>query len=97
VTDEPWCKLGLLPAFLAGHPSYADVGSQPSDDLVAILTAWEALNARIRAFVVGLTPEDLRRDTSDIDFGPGTAGGVLQGMAQHDLHHIRSAEALIER
>jgi len=91
--DQPWCKLGLLPAFLAGNPSYADVGS---DDVETVLAAWEALNARVRAFVAGLTPEDLCRDTSDVDFGQGTVGGVLQGMAQHDLHHIQSAEALIE-
>jgi hypothetical protein len=36
------------------------------------------------------------RDTSDVDFGQGTVGGVLQGMAWHDLHHSRRAEALIE-
>ena len=94
--DEPWNRLGLLPAFLAGDPNYADVGSQPTDDLEAVLAAWEDINARVRTFVAGLTPEELHRDTSDVDFGQGTVGGVLQGMARHDLHHIRSAEALIE-
>lgn len=94
--NEPWNRLGLLPAFLAGDSDYADVGSQPPDDLEAVLAAWEDINARVRAFVAGLTPEDLRRDTSDIDFGQGTVGGVLQGMARHDLHHIRRAETLIE-
>lgn len=94
--DEPWNRLGLLPAFLARDPNYADVGSQPTDDLEAVLAAWEDINARVRTFVAGLTPEELHRDTSDVDFGQGTVGGVLQGMARHDLHHIRSAEALIE-
>ncbi len=94
--DEPWVRLGLLPAFLAGDPNYADVGSQPTDDLEAVLAAWEDINACVRMFLADLTAEDLRRDTSDIDFGQGTVGGVLQGMAQHDLHHIRRAEALIE-
>ena len=94
--DVPWNGLGLLPAFLAGDPNYADVGSQPADDLEAVLAAWEDINARVRAFLTGLTPDELRRDTSAIDFGQGTVGGVLQGMARHDLHHIRRATALIE-
>jgi len=94
---EPWNRLRLLPAFLAGDPNYADVGSQPTDDLEAVLVAWEEINARVRAFVADVTTAELRRDTSDIDFGQGTVGGVLQGMARHDLHHIRSAEARIER
>jgi len=42
-----------------------------------------------------VTPEALRRDTSDIDFGQRTVGRVLQGMALHDLHHIRKAEAAL--
>jgi uncharacterized damage-inducible protein DinB len=95
--DEPWNQLGLLPAFLAGDPNYADVGSQATSDLEAILAAWQEIHARTRAFVADLTPEKLRRDTSDVDFGQGTVGHVLQGMARHDLHHIRKAEALIAR
>jgi hypothetical protein len=94
---EPWNRLGLLPAFLARDPNYADVGSQPTNDLEAVLVAWEEINAHVRAFVADVASAELRRDTSDIDFGQGTVGGVLQGMARHDLHHIRSAEALIER
>jgi uncharacterized damage-inducible protein DinB len=95
--DEPWNPLGLLPDFLARHPGYAAVGSQASDDLEAILAAWQAIHARTQAFLADLTPEKLRRDTSDVDFGQGTVGRVLQGMAQHDLHHIRRAEELIAR
>jgi hypothetical protein len=95
--DQPWNKLGLLPAFLADDPSYAEVGSQPTADLEAVLMAWEGINARVRAFVSSVTTGELRRDTSDVDFGQGTVGGVLQGMAQHDLLHIRAAEALIRR
>lgn len=95
--DQPWNRLGLLPAFLADDPGYADVGSQPTADLEAVLMAWEEVNARVRAFVADVTAGELRRDTSDVDFGQGTIGGVLQGMAQHDLHHIRAAEALVGR
>ncbi len=95
--DQPWNRLGLLPAFLADNPSYAEVGSQPTVDLEAVLMAWEEINARVRAFVASVTIGELRRDTSDVDFGQGTIGGVLQGMAQHDLHHIRAAQALIGR
>jgi hypothetical protein len=95
--DQPWNGLGLLPAFLADDPSYADVGSQPTQDLKAVLAVWESINAQVRAFVARATAADLCQDTSDVDFGQGTVGGVLQGMAQHDLHHIRAAEALIGR
>ena len=49
--DEPWNRLGLLPAFLAGDPNYADVGSQPTDDLEAVLAAWDDINARVRAMI----------------------------------------------
>jgi hypothetical protein len=93
--DQPWNTLGLLPAFLARNPNYADVGSQLTEELGAILAAWESINAEVRAFVAHATAPDLCRDTSDIDFGQGTVGGVLHGMARHDLHHIRAAEALI--
>ena len=51
--------------------------------------------ARTRALVAGVTPIELQRDTGEVDFGQGTVGEVLQGMARHDLHHIRRAEALI--
>jgi hypothetical protein len=67
--DQPWNPLGLLPDFLARHPDYAAVGSQPSDDLEAILAAWQAIHAQTRAFLADLTAEKLRRDTSGVDFG----------------------------
>ena len=95
--EEPWNKLGLLPAFLASDPNYADVGSQATDDLEAILAAWQEIHRCTQAFVADLTPEKLRRDTGDVDFGQGTVGHVLQGMAGHDLHHIRKAEGSISR
>lgn len=94
-SNESWNRLGLLPAFLANDARYADVGSQATDDLEAILAAWHEIHAHTQAFVADLTPETLRCDTSDVDFGQGTVGRVLQGMALHDLHHIRRAEALI--
>ena len=48
---------------------------------------FEYINARVREWVAGLTAEELRRDTSDIDFGQGTVGGaplavVLAGYVQ---------------
>jgi hypothetical protein len=93
--DEPWTRLGLVPAFLAERAAYADVGSEPCDDIETVLSAWDAIHARTHAFVQAVTPEALCRDTSDIDFGQGTVGGVLQGMALHDLHHIRQAESAL--
>jgi len=93
--DEPWAKLGLLPAFLADDPKYSEVGSEPTEDLETVLAAWETLHTGTQKFVAGLTPEKLQRDTSDVDFGQGTVGQVLQGLAQHDLDHIRQAERVI--
>jgi len=93
--NEPWCKLGLLPAFLADDSHYADVGSQPCEDIETLLAAWEAIHTRMMAFVARVTTEELQRDTSQIDFGQGTAGKILQGLAMHDLEHIRQAEAAL--
>jgi hypothetical protein len=93
--DEPWCRLGQRPAFLDGQPGYEEVGSQPSGDLETILAAWAGIHARLKDFVAELSPEDLRRETHDVDFGQGTVAGILQGLAQHDLVHIRQVEAVL--
>jgi hypothetical protein len=93
--DRPWCMLGFLPPFLEGNPAFAGVGAAPTDDLETVLAAWDALQAEMQTFVAEITPEILKRDTSDLDFGQGCVGGVLQGMAKHDLQHIRMAEAAL--
>jgi len=93
--NEPWTKLGLLPAFLVDVPGYADVGSEPCEDLETVLSAWDRIHARTEAILADLTAERLRQDTSDIDFGQGTVSGVLQGLAHHDLHHMRKAEEAV--
>lgn len=95
--DEPWCKLGLRPAFLADDPRYAEVGSQPCEDLDPLLAAWDAIHTRMMAYVASVPAEELRRDTSKIDFGQGTVGRVLQTLASHDLEHIRQAQAALAR
>ena len=93
--DQPWLKLGFLPPFLEGNPAFAGVGDDPIGDLETVLAAWDAIHAGMQAFVAEITPEILKRDTSDVDFGQGCVGGVLQGMAKHDLAHIRMAEAAL--
>ena len=93
--DRPWCKLGFLPPFLENNPAFADVGSEPTDNLEVVLAAWDAIHAEMLVFLVDVTPEILHRSTRDIDFGQGAVGQVLQGMAQHDLFHIRMAEAAL--
>jgi hypothetical protein len=95
--DEPWCKLGLRPAFLADDPRYADVGSQSSEDIETLLAAWEAIHTRMMSFVATVSAEELHRDTSKIDFGQGIVGRVLQTLARHDLEHIRQAEAAVAK
>jgi hypothetical protein len=96
-TDEPWSTVGLLPAFLARDSEYAEVGSEPTDDLESVLEAWAAIHVRTQEYVAEVTAEQLRRDTSELDFGQGTVGQILQGMAQHDLAHIREAERAIAK
>lgn len=93
--NQPWCKLGFLPPFLEGNPAFANVGTEPTDNVETVLTAWDAIHAGMQAFVAKITPEILKRDTSDVDFGQRCVGGVLQGMAKHDLQHIRMAEAAL--
>ncbi len=93
--DRPWTGLGLLSSFLADHPAFAGAGSRPSENLDEIWAAWDDIHTGMQAFLADLTADALRRDTSDVDFGQRTVGGVLQGMALHDLHHIRLAEAAL--
>jgi hypothetical protein len=95
--NEPWCKLGLRPAFLADDPRYAEVGSQPTEDVETLLAAWEAIHAKMMAFVATVSAEELHRDTSKQDFGQGTVGRILQGLAMHDLEHIRQTEAAVAK
>lgn len=93
--EEPFNPVGLLPSFLANDPMYAKVGSEPSQSLEVVHKAWESIHARMQAFLAGVTREQLKRDTSDRDFGQGTVGGILQGMALHDLGHIRRVETIL--
>ncbi|MBN2394630.1 MAG: DinB family protein [Anaerolineae bacterium] len=93
--EQPWYKLGFLPPFLEGNPAFADIGTEPTDDLETVLAAWDAIHTRMQAFVAEITPKTLKRDTSDLDFGQRCVGGVLQGMAKHDLAHIRMAETAL--
>jgi len=93
--DRPWQPIGHLPPFLEDNPAFAKVGTDPTEDLETVLAAWADLHTGMRNFVDPITSDVLRRDTSDVDYGQGTIGGVLQGMAQHDLTHIRMAEAAL--
>lgn len=95
--DRLWCSLGHLPPFLEDNPAYAEVGTDPTEDLEAVLALWDELHTGTQDFLRRITPDILRRDTSDVDYGQGTIGGILQGMAQHDLTHIRMAEAALRR
>ena len=92
---EPWIKLGFLPPFLFDNPDYADVGTEPTQDLEQVLKVWEDLHARMLSWINEAGEQDLAKDTSSITFGQKTVGDVLQTLAQHDLIHIRMAEAAI--
>jgi hypothetical protein len=94
--DKPWNRLGLLPDFLRSRAGYEGVGCEPSDDLETVLAAWDAVHADMRAFLVDLTPEKLHSPARNLDGElTKTVGEILQGLARHDLEHIRQAEAAL--
>ena len=94
--DKPLSSLGLLPDFLQSRAGFEDMGREPSDNLETVLAAWDAVHADMRAFLVDLTPERLQSPTRNLDGDfRGTVGGVLQGLARHDVGHIRQAEAAL--
>ena len=94
-SDAPWCKSGLVADFLTGDPEYADVGSEPTDDLESLLAAWDAVHARTTDFVARATEDDLRRETRSAGSRQSTAGRDLQVLVGHTLAHVRQAEAAI--
>ena len=93
--DTPFSRLGLLPDFLRARPGFEAVGAEATTDVEKIIHEWAAIHKLTLAFVATATANQLTTDTSDIDFGQGTVGGVLQGMARHDLHHIQRIEQAI--
>jgi len=93
--NDPLSRLGLLPDFLLGDEAYSSVGSEPCNDPERIFAEWDRIHSRTRTFIKNATGELLRQDTSDVDCGQGTVGRILQGMAHHDLHHVRQAKAAI--
>jgi uncharacterized damage-inducible protein DinB len=96
--DKPWNKLGLLPDFLLSREGYEGVGSESSGDLETVLAAWDAVHADMQAFLVDLTPEKLHSLARNLDGElVKTVGEILQGLARHDLEHIRQAEAALAR
>jgi hypothetical protein len=93
--DKLRIKMGFLPPFLYDNPAFAEVGTEPTQDLEIVLRAWEELHKEMLAWIDEAQIEDLQRDTSQLAFGQKTVGDVLQTLSQHDLQHIRMAEAAI--
>jgi len=93
--DTPFSALGHLPAFLRGRPGFEVVGTKPSSDLENILGEWTRIHELTISFVSEASSADLKGNTSDIDFGQGNVGHVLQGMGKHDFHHILKIEEAI--
>lgn len=78
--NTPFSAIGHLPAFLCGRPGFEVVGTDPSGDLEKILREWARIHELTISFVAEATSASLKRNTSDIDFGQGTVGHVLQGI-----------------
>jgi hypothetical protein len=93
--DAPLHKAGLLSPFTQPVGEFACVGSEPPQDIEAALAAWAEVNARTRAFVAKLTPEDVRHSSHYPEARGHTAGQVLQQLARHDLDHIRQAQKVL--
>ena len=92
---QPWSGCGLLSDFLIGQPGFEEVGTVPDPTLEEVLSAWERVHAFTTRYAAQVTADDLHRGTRDLDFGQGSVGSVLQGLAEHDLDHIRQAEATL--
>jgi uncharacterized protein YjbI with pentapeptide repeats len=94
--EKPWNRLGLLPDFLLSCEGYVGVGGESSDDLETVLAAWDTVHADTQAFLADLTPEKLRSPARNLDGElVKTVGQILQGLARHDLEHIRQAESAL--
>lgn len=93
--DEPFSGLGLLPDWLEGKPGYEAVGTEPTQDLEAVVSAWQKVHARTQHVLATLTEQMLRTSTKGRDFGQGDVGRVFRTLTSHDLHHIRAAEGVL--
>jgi hypothetical protein len=92
---QPLNPVGMLPDFALNDPQYADAGKDPAVDLETVLAAWQKIHTVTRQFLAAVTSDELKRNVNTPGNNVSTVGGVLQVMAQHDLIHIRQAEAAL--
>ena len=90
--NEPFSRLGLLPDWLEGKREYEAVGAEPTQDLDAVLTAWQRVHQRTRQVLDTLSENVLRRSVKDLSFGQSDVAAVFGTLTGHDLYHIRLAE-----
>ncbi|MBN2007426.1 MAG: DinB family protein [Anaerolineae bacterium] len=93
--DKPLNPMGMLPEFLADEPKYQNVGTEPCTDLEPVLAAWDTAHAAMMAYLADMTPETLRAPARDLGSETHTVGEKLQGLAHHDLQHIRWIESVL--
>ncbi len=93
--ENPLNPMGMLPEFLADLPKYQNVGTEPCTDRETILAAWDSTHAAMMAYLADMTSETLHAPARDLDGGTHTVGNKLQGMAHHDLQHIRWVESIL--
>ena len=93
--NEPFSRLGLLPDWLEGKPGYEAAGTEPTENLEAVVCAWQKVHTRTQQVLATLTEEMLRTSTKGRDFGQGDIGHVFRTLTNHDLHHIRAAEGVV--
>lgn len=93
--SDPLNPIGMLPEFLADSPKYQNVGTEPCTDLETVLAAWETTHTAMMAYLADMTPETLRGPARDLGGEVHTVGDKLQGLAHHDLQHIRWVESIL--
>ena len=76
-----WSGLGLAPHFLAKEESISDVDTEPTDNIEAVLAAWDAVHAPIR--------EPVAEGTEGLQEG-------LEGNLEHLRFHIGIIESLLD-
>jgi hypothetical protein len=90
--DEPFSPIGLLPAHMLGWPDFEVVGTEPTQDLERIVSAWYRVHARLRSVLAEMSDDLLARPAAHATAGDRTVGDAVQTLALHDWHHIRRAQ-----
>jgi uncharacterized damage-inducible protein DinB len=93
--DTPWCPYGLPPDFLIDRYDFTGNAPIESNEIEVLFSSWDSIHAVTKAFLDKATADDLRTDTSDVDYGQGTVGGILKAMCGHETFHVKRIDRMM--